>query len=219
MAAPYTAAVPATAGPAIRRRSCRPERQSREAAEHPRRDPREPPRLRAAVADMALPVPNRGRSRLRPHRPPRATCWKRANCRPRGCWAMTRRPQPHRPPQCRWSPRLQRDLEGFENHQAGRQHRQGSAGLQITADASRGKGAAGQPHQGCRSGVPLPHWRHPPTRRQRATLRIVQNRDRVTWLYVYTYYRSVAFDVRKHEEDPDPQFWGTRSAGGRAIPS
>jgi hypothetical protein len=37
---------------------------------------------------------------------------------------------------------------------------------------------------------------------------IVQNKDRVTWLYVYTYYRSVSFDVRKHEEDPDPQFWG-----------
>ena len=37
---------------------------------------------------------------------------------------------------------------------------------------------------------------------------IVQNKDHVTWLYVYTYYRSVPFDVRKHEEDPDPQYWG-----------
>lgn len=37
---------------------------------------------------------------------------------------------------------------------------------------------------------------------------IVQNKDRVTWLYVYTYYRSVPFDVRSHEDDPDPQFWG-----------
>jgi hypothetical protein len=37
---------------------------------------------------------------------------------------------------------------------------------------------------------------------------IVQNNDHVTWLYVYTYYRTVPFDVRRHEEDPDPQFWG-----------
>jgi hypothetical protein len=37
---------------------------------------------------------------------------------------------------------------------------------------------------------------------------IVQNNNRVTWLYVYTYYRSVPFDIRRHEDDPDPQFWG-----------
>ena len=37
---------------------------------------------------------------------------------------------------------------------------------------------------------------------------IVQNKDHVTWLYMYTYFRSVPFDVRKHEEDPDPRYFG-----------
>jgi hypothetical protein len=37
---------------------------------------------------------------------------------------------------------------------------------------------------------------------------IVQNGDHVTWLYLYTYYRSVPFDVHEHEEDPDPRYFG-----------
>ena len=40
---------------------------------------------------------------------------------------------------------------------------------------------------------------------------LVQNRDHVTWLYMYTYFRTVAFDDHgqpKHEEDPDPRYWG-----------
>jgi hypothetical protein len=37
---------------------------------------------------------------------------------------------------------------------------------------------------------------------------IVQNKDHVAWLYMYTYFRSVPFDVRKHEEDPDPRYFG-----------
>lgn len=37
---------------------------------------------------------------------------------------------------------------------------------------------------------------------------IVQNRDHVTWLYMYTYFRSVPFDVRTHPQDPDPQYFG-----------
>jgi hypothetical protein len=37
---------------------------------------------------------------------------------------------------------------------------------------------------------------------------IVQNKDHVTWLYLYTYFRSVPFDVRAHEEDPDPRYFG-----------
>ncbi len=37
---------------------------------------------------------------------------------------------------------------------------------------------------------------------------VVQNKDHVAWLYMYTYFRSVPFDVRKHEEDPEPRFFG-----------
>jgi hypothetical protein len=37
---------------------------------------------------------------------------------------------------------------------------------------------------------------------------IVQNKDHVAWLYMYTYFRSVPFDVHKHEEDPDPRYFG-----------
>jgi hypothetical protein len=37
---------------------------------------------------------------------------------------------------------------------------------------------------------------------------IVQSRDHVAFLYMYTYFRAVPFEVRKHEEDPDPTFFG-----------
>jgi hypothetical protein len=37
---------------------------------------------------------------------------------------------------------------------------------------------------------------------------VVQNGDHVTWLYMYTYFRSVPFDVRTHEQDPDPRYFG-----------
>jgi hypothetical protein len=37
---------------------------------------------------------------------------------------------------------------------------------------------------------------------------VLQGRDHVAFLYMYTYFRSVPFDVRKHEEDPDPTFFG-----------
>jgi hypothetical protein len=37
---------------------------------------------------------------------------------------------------------------------------------------------------------------------------IVQGRDHVAFQYMYTYFRSVPFDVRKHEQDPDPTFFG-----------
>jgi hypothetical protein len=37
---------------------------------------------------------------------------------------------------------------------------------------------------------------------------IVQNKDHVAWLYMYTYFRSVPFNVHKHEEDPDPRYFG-----------
>jgi hypothetical protein len=37
---------------------------------------------------------------------------------------------------------------------------------------------------------------------------IVQNRDHVAWLYMYTYFRSVPFDVHTHEADPDPRYFG-----------
>jgi hypothetical protein len=37
---------------------------------------------------------------------------------------------------------------------------------------------------------------------------VVQGRDHVAFLYMYTYFRSIRFDVRQHEEDPDPSFFG-----------
>lgn len=37
---------------------------------------------------------------------------------------------------------------------------------------------------------------------------VVQNRDHVTFLYMYTYFRTIPFDVRKHDVDPDPTYFG-----------
>jgi hypothetical protein len=37
---------------------------------------------------------------------------------------------------------------------------------------------------------------------------VVQGRDHVAFLYMYTYFRSIPFDVHQHEEDPDPTFFG-----------
>ena len=37
---------------------------------------------------------------------------------------------------------------------------------------------------------------------------VVQSRDHVAFMYMYTYFRSVPFDVHQHEEDPDPSFFG-----------
>jgi hypothetical protein len=37
---------------------------------------------------------------------------------------------------------------------------------------------------------------------------IVQNSRHVVFLYMYTYFRSIPFDVKKHPEDPDPTFFG-----------
>jgi hypothetical protein len=37
---------------------------------------------------------------------------------------------------------------------------------------------------------------------------IVQGRDHIAFQYMYTYFRSVPFDVRQHEQDPDPTFFG-----------
>lgn len=39
---------------------------------------------------------------------------------------------------------------------------------------------------------------------------IVQNKDHVVFLYVYTYFRSVPTDGRKHADDPDPSFFGDK---------
>src|SRR5882757_1987921 len=39
---------------------------------------------------------------------------------------------------------------------------------------------------------------------------IVQNANRVVFLYMYTYFRSVPLDGRKHAEDPDPTFFGDK---------
>jgi hypothetical protein len=39
---------------------------------------------------------------------------------------------------------------------------------------------------------------------------IVQNGNRVVFLYMYTYFRSVPIDGRKHTEDPDPTFFGDK---------
>lgn len=37
---------------------------------------------------------------------------------------------------------------------------------------------------------------------------VVQNKDHVTFLYMYTYFRTVPFDVRQHDEDPDTRYFG-----------
>jgi hypothetical protein len=37
---------------------------------------------------------------------------------------------------------------------------------------------------------------------------IVQNGAHVVFLYMYTYFRSIPFNVRQHPEDPDPAFFG-----------
>ncbi len=39
---------------------------------------------------------------------------------------------------------------------------------------------------------------------------IVQNSNRVVFLYLYTYFRSVPVDGRKHDPDPDPSFFGDK---------
>jgi hypothetical protein len=39
---------------------------------------------------------------------------------------------------------------------------------------------------------------------------VVQNKDRVVFLYMYTYFRAVPVDGRKHSADPDPTFFGDR---------
>lgn len=39
---------------------------------------------------------------------------------------------------------------------------------------------------------------------------IVQNKTRVVFLYMYTYFRSVPIDGRKHAVDPDPSFFGDK---------
>ncbi len=39
---------------------------------------------------------------------------------------------------------------------------------------------------------------------------IVQNKDRVVFLYMYTYFRSVPVDGRSHVMDPDPSFFGDK---------
>jgi len=40
---------------------------------------------------------------------------------------------------------------------------------------------------------------------------IVQNRDHVVFLYMYTYFRAVPLDGRHHASDPDPSFFGNKS--------
>jgi hypothetical protein len=39
---------------------------------------------------------------------------------------------------------------------------------------------------------------------------IVQNSNKVVFLYMYTYFRSVPVDGRRHAEDPDPSFFGDK---------
>lgn len=39
---------------------------------------------------------------------------------------------------------------------------------------------------------------------------IVQNDDRVVFLYFYSYFRSIPLDGRKHASDPDPTFFGDK---------
>lgn len=41
---------------------------------------------------------------------------------------------------------------------------------------------------------------------------IVQNSNRVVFLYLYTYFRQVALDRRQHDPDPDPSFFGDSTA-------
>ncbi len=40
---------------------------------------------------------------------------------------------------------------------------------------------------------------------------IVQNRDHVVFLYMYTYFRVVPVDERPHTSDPDPSFFGDKT--------
>jgi hypothetical protein len=39
---------------------------------------------------------------------------------------------------------------------------------------------------------------------------IVQNSNRVVFLYLYTYFRSIPVDGRAHDPDPDPSFFGDK---------
>jgi hypothetical protein len=39
---------------------------------------------------------------------------------------------------------------------------------------------------------------------------IVQGRDQVVFMYMYTYFRSIRFNVHQHTEDPDPTFFGDK---------
>ncbi|MFT3905794.1 MAG: hypothetical protein QM718_05785 [Steroidobacteraceae bacterium] len=39
---------------------------------------------------------------------------------------------------------------------------------------------------------------------------IVQNANRVLFLYMYTYFREIPVDGRRHHEDPDPTFFGDK---------
>ncbi len=39
---------------------------------------------------------------------------------------------------------------------------------------------------------------------------IVQDRNRVVFLYMYTYFREVPLDRRKHDPDPDPSYFGDK---------
>jgi hypothetical protein len=39
---------------------------------------------------------------------------------------------------------------------------------------------------------------------------IVQNSNRVVFLYMYTYFREVPVDGRRHDPDPDPSFFGDK---------
>lgn len=41
---------------------------------------------------------------------------------------------------------------------------------------------------------------------------IVQNHDRIVFLYLYTYFREVPLDSRKHDADPDPSYFGDKVA-------
>ena len=65
----------------------------------------------------------------------------------------------------------ERLLEGHARHEAGRQHRQGSSGLEAAADAGRRSGAQAQSDRDDRSREPLHHRRHPAAQRQRPAVR------------------------------------------------
>jgi len=39
---------------------------------------------------------------------------------------------------------------------------------------------------------------------------IVQNDTKVVFMYMYTYFRAIPLDGRKHQEDPDPTFFGDK---------